>query len=250
MEPKGPRHRRGLAEATRPSVWSPTLTAWTSRRPIGHATRSGAARTDRRRVESISAIHNAFGAIEPSRECVIDSFLPNDAACFSALVPDAVRPGPSVVESVWTARTFTFQRLHPSCNGRTGTTSSLSDRLAGSARASGCGEERAGLCFGGTALTLDLAPGVAGTSASRRHERHRPLQMAPLDTDPSCPHSNLTQAVSNTSRAGRTNSTIRRIGITATSCTPHQIGRRPKPHPERHHSSIQQRGSFPRNELT
>ena len=36
--------------------------------------------------------------------------------------------------------------------------------------------------------------------------------MAPLDTEPSCPHSNLTRAVSNTSRAGRTNSTIRRSG--------------------------------------
>lgn len=49
--------------------------------------------------------------------------------------------------------------------------------------------------------------------------------MAPLDTDPSCPHSNRTRAVSNTSRAGRTNSTIRRSGPTLTtrSCRGHWI---------------------------
>lgn len=116
-----------------------------------------------------------FRRIEPRRESVIDSFLPNDSACFSDLAPDAIRPVPSVVESVWTARTFTFQPLHPSCRARPGTTSLLYDRLGGSARVSVCGEEQAGLGFGGTAPTLDLSPGAAGTNASRRHERQRPL---------------------------------------------------------------------------
>lgn len=134
---RAPGHRGGRAGATRSSVWSPTLAAWTSRRPIGHATRSGVARTERRRAESISAIHNAFG--------VINSFLPNDSARFSDLVPDATRPGPSAIESVWTAGHFTFQRLHPSCRVRPGTTSSLSDRLEGSEPASAFSEERAGL---------------------------------------------------------------------------------------------------------
>lgn len=51
-----------------------------------------------------------------------------------------------------------------------------------------------------------------GSAAAERRRRHRPLRMAPLDTDPSVPHSNRTRLAPNASSTWPSTVTIRRNG--------------------------------------